>query len=153
MKRNIIRNLFPALVAALVVVSCQVDTVTESTVVTRLEKNVYEVGENVRFHFSGEADFVTIFTGVDNYNGGTMGGTIKGSRYIYRNRGRENGSPVLSFNCKKDGDNLEEYAEIKLLLSTDFDGDITMEGIKRATWLDISEKAKWPVEGTKKGVH
>ena len=77
MKRNIIRNLFPALVAALVVVSCQVDTVTESTVVTRLEKNVYEVGENVRFHFSGEADFVTIFTGVDNYNGGTMGGTIK----------------------------------------------------------------------------
>ena len=54
-----------------------------------------------------------------------MGGTIKGSRYIYRNRGRENGSPVLSFNCKKDGDNLEEYAEIKLLLSTDFDGDIT----------------------------
>ena len=57
MKRNIIRNLFPALVAALVVVSCQVDTVTESTVVTRLEKNVYEVGENVRFHFSGEADF------------------------------------------------------------------------------------------------
>ena len=32
MKRNIIRNLFPALVAALVVVSCQVDTVTESTV-------------------------------------------------------------------------------------------------------------------------
>lgn len=153
MKRNIIRNLFPALVAALVVVSCQVDTVTESTVVTRLEKNVYEVGENVRFHFSGEADFVTIFTGVDNYNGGTMGGTIKGSRYIYRNRGRENGSPVLSFNCKKDGDNLEEYAEIKLLLSTDFDGDITMEGIKRATWLDISEKAKWPVEGTKKGVN
>lgn len=153
MKRNIIRNLFPALIAALVVVSCQVDTVTESTVVTRLEKNVYEVGENVRFHFSGEADFVTIFTGVDNYNGGTMGGTIKGSRYIYRNRGRENGSPVLSFNCKKDGDNLEEYAEIKLLLSTDFDGDITMEGIKRATWLDISEKAKWPVEGTKKGVN
>ena len=54
MKRNIIRNLFPALVAALVVVSCQVDTVTESTVVTRLEKNVYEVGENVRFHFSGD---------------------------------------------------------------------------------------------------
>lgn len=38
MKRNIIRNLFPALVAALVVVSCQVDTVTESTVVTRLER-------------------------------------------------------------------------------------------------------------------
>lgn len=101
MKRNIIRNLFPALVTALVIVSCQVDSVTESTVVTRLEKNVYEVGENVRFHFSGEADFVTIFTGVDNYNGGTMGGTIKGSRYIYRNRGRENGSPVLSFNCKK----------------------------------------------------
>ena len=67
MKRNIIRNLFPALVTALVVVSCQVDSVTESTVVTRLEKNVYEVGENVRFHFSGEADFVTIFTGVDNY--------------------------------------------------------------------------------------
>lgn len=78
MKRNIIRNLFPALVTALVIVSCQVDSVTESTVVTRLEKNVYEVGENVRFHFSGEADFVTIFTGVDNYNGGTMGGTIKG---------------------------------------------------------------------------
>ena len=48
---------------------------------------------------------------------------------------------------------MEEYAEIKLLLSTDFDGDITMEGIKRATWLDISEKAKWPVEGTKKGVN
>ena len=116
MKRNIIRILFPALVAALVVVSCQVDTVTESAVVTTLEKNVYEVGENVRFHFSGEADFVTIFTGVDNYNGGTMGGTIKGSRYIYRNRGSENGSPILSFNCKKDGDNLEKYAEIKLLL-------------------------------------
>ena len=57
MKRNIIRNLFPALVAALVVVSCQVDTVTESTVVTRLEKNVYEVGENVRFHFSGAVSY------------------------------------------------------------------------------------------------
>lgn len=45
---------------------------------------------------------------------------------------------------------MEEYAEIKLLLSTDFDGDITMEGIKRATWLDISEKRNGLLRGLKR---
>ena len=40
MKRNIIRNLFPALVTALVIVSCQVDSVTESTVVTTSQEKL-----------------------------------------------------------------------------------------------------------------
>lgn len=135
------------------VASCQDDRVKEPTLVTTLEKNIYEVGENVRFNFSGDADFVTIFTGVDNYNAGTIEGNKKGSRYIYRERAKEPGQAILSFNCKKDGDNLEDYAEIKLLLSTDFKGDMTMEGIKAATWTDISDKAKWPVAATKKGTN
>lgn len=153
MKVNIFGFLAITLFSGSLLVSCQDESVDAPTLKATTDKNVYKVGENVRIHFSGDADFVTVYTGVDNYNGGTTGGSIKGSRYIYRNRAYENGKPVLSFNCRKDGDKLEEYANIRLMLSTDFDGDITMEGIRRAVWTDISDKAKWPVASTKKGTN
>lgn len=134
-------------------VSCQVDDVSEPTLTMMTEKTTYKVGEIVRFNFSGDADFVTFYSGVDNYNGGSVVGNIAASRYIYKDRASEPGQAILSFNCKKNAANPQDNAELKLFLSTNFTSDMTMDAIHEADWLDITDRAKWPTADTKQGTN
>lgn len=147
------RILYPllGLVASFSVISCQDDTVAEPTVNVTLEKYTYTVGEIVEFHFEGDADFVTIFTGVDNYTGN--GSNHKGSRYEYRERAHENGVSTLQFNCRKDGTapTADQNVDLHVMLSTDFSGELTIDEIHKATWTDITdgETMKMPTDPAK----
>ena len=132
-------------------VSCQVDDVADPTLHVMTEKATFKVGEIVRFNFSGDADFVTFYSGVDNYNGGSVVGNVAASRYIYKDRGSEPGQAILSFNCRKDAANPSENAELNLFLSTNFTSDMTMDAIHAANWIDITDRAKWPTASHKQG--
>lgn len=138
----------------LATVGCQNDEVEVPSLEVTTEKTTYKVGEPVEFRFSGYADFLTIFTGVDNYTAGSVEGTFKGSRYIYRERISEPGQCFLSFNCRKDNVNTLENATLSLLVSTDFNGDVKdMDAIRAAEWIDITDRAKWPDASTKSGTN
>lgn len=151
MKMNIVNKTLLLFLLAVLALSCQENDVDNPSFDVTVEKSVYKVGETVRFAFSGDADFVTFYSGVDNYNAGSVNGTIKGSRYSCRLRAKESGRSILSFNCKKDANGVEDYAELRLFLSTDFNGCLTMKDIHSANWNDITDLAKWPDASTASG--
>ena len=150
--KNVLKYTFLGLL--FMAAGCQNDDVESPSLEVTTEKTAYKVGEVVEFRFSGYADFLTIFTGVDNYTAGSVEGTFKGSRYIYRERTSEPGTCYLSFNCRKDNLNTLDNAELRLLVSTDFNGEVkNMDAIHAATWTDITDRAKWPVASTKSGTN
>lgn len=93
--KNILKYIFLGLL--FMTAGCQNDDVESPSLEVTTEKTTYKVGEVVESRFSGYADFLTIFTGVDNYTAGSVEGTFKGSRYIYRERTSEPGTmlPLL----------------------------------------------------------
>ncbi|HIW66476.1 MAG TPA: DUF5017 domain-containing protein [Candidatus Alistipes intestinipullorum] len=148
--KSVLKYIFGVILLS--ITGCQKDEVVMPTLEVTTDKTVYKVGEEVVFRFSGYADFLTIFTGVDNYTAGSVQGTFKGSRYIYRERVSEPGQSILSFNCRKDNVNTLNNAELRLLISADFNGDVnSMDAIHAATWTDITDRATWPDASTASG--
>ena len=87
----------------------------------------YQVGDTVDFSFSGNPDMITFYSGE------------AGTNYDFRERTTAEGTPQMQFTS---------YAQygtqtktLALLVSGDFTGDYTEEGISKATWTDITSEA------------
>lgn len=93
---------------------------------------VFKVGEPVTFRFEGNPDFITFYSGE------------AGNAYDYRNRDRiESAEVTFSFlEDTRAGDSNPVYAPV--FYSVDFDGDYSEEGVRRATWIDLSEHFTYP---------
>lgn len=143
-------NICAAVLLLPVLIGCQKNEIPDPTFTVVTDKTTYKAGEEVVFKLDGEADFVTFYSGLPFYTGVTEG-AIKGQRYEYRNRVSEPGSSVLAFNCKQNNANTLNNGEtLKLLISTDFSGSASnLEDIHKATWIDITDKAKWPTSASK----
>lgn len=94
--------------------------------VTTASKN-YNVGDTVRFNFTGNPDFIGIYSGEDGHN------------YDFRERTTIDGIPQLQFTS---------YAQfgtqtntLQLLVSNDFAGTYDATSIGQATWTDITSRA------------
>ena len=87
----------------------------------------YQVGDTVDFSFSGNPDMITFYSGEP------------GANYDFKERTSAEGIPQMQFTS---------YAQygtqtktLALLVSTDFTGEYTEEGISKATWTDITSEA------------
>ncbi len=109
------------------------------------EKTTYVVVEEVKFYFTGDANFVSFYPGVGFYTNALYGqtSTTYAYRYIYRNRTSvENGRPVLAFNNKRSNAAAKE-GSLKFLCSMDYNGGGTIDDVNAATWIDLSDKVNW----------
>jgi hypothetical protein len=92
-----------------------------------LPATTYKVGDTLRFAFSGRADNVVFYSGEPGFN------------YQFRDRSSAEGIPQLDFTSYLQ--NKGQLNTLKLLLSTDFNGNYDSAGIQQATWSDLTDKA------------
>ncbi|MDR2282509.1 MAG: DUF5017 domain-containing protein [Sphingobacterium sp.] len=92
-----------------------------------VDKNMYKLGDTVRFDLRGEPDYLLFYSGE------------KGARYEFRDRViTEKGNPLLSFTSLKTG---ATAAKIQVLVSTDFNGIYDKNAVSAAQWDDLSPLA------------
>lgn len=127
------RNFVYLILSALVIfTSCKTDIPLSSGLDefdVSTEKSVYKLGEEVTFDFKGNADMITFYSGEIFHD------------YDFR-EGRviqlENAS--LSFTTSKPAVWRSQDNQLKLMLSTDFNGDYSdFSNIEAATWTDITD--------------
>lgn len=89
----------------------------------------YDVGDTVKFIFSGQANYITFYSGVG------------GSAYEYRNRTEvEGGKPQFRFSTQYGGGGTQ-INPVKVLVTTELAG-YTKEGVTATQWIDITDRAK-----------
>ena len=88
----------------------------------------YKVGDTVHFSFTGNPDFISFYSGEDGFD------------YANRERTLAEGKPQLQFTS---------YAQygvqvntLQLMVSTDFTGTYDPASIAKATWTDVTSRAK-----------
>lgn len=91
-----------------------------------VQKNTYNLGDTVRFLFTGEPDYLVFYSGET------------GRKYELKDRQPEIGNPVMNFTSLKTGNS---SAKIDLFVLTDFNGDYTKESVQNATKQSLSNLA------------
>ncbi|MBU2906616.1 DUF5017 domain-containing protein [Arenibacter algicola] len=123
--------------------ACQDDSVEIPTLDVSIEKTNYVEGELAQFQLTGNADFVTFYSGE------------VGSRYEFSERSSEKGTPILSF--KSAVANGSQESSLQLLISQDLamvgtrDSAVVAQGITSATWSNITDRADWATNSSNKG--
>lgn len=114
---------------ALTLVSCSNEIEVETPVFEiTTASNTYKAGETVIFNIEGYADYITFYSGEI------------GANYDYRERTQiEGAKPKLAFvSTVKYG---KPADSLRLLISGNFNGTVTKEGIYKAKWIDITDRA------------
>lgn len=95
----------------------------------QVDKTTFNVGDSVKFLFSGTPENVVFWSGAN------------GSNYDYKSRTViEGNSIILNFNSfSQYGD--PDQSSLKLLISKDFSGIYDSTNVVKATWTDITNKA------------
>lgn len=91
-----------------------------------VEKNTFKLGEDVVFHFRGHPDVITMYTG-------DIGNDVQFTDGRYMN------SSIKAHFDMQMLDGLQED-QVDILLSLDFDGDYSIEGVNRATWQSVADR-------------
>ncbi|RZK39305.1 MAG: DUF5017 domain-containing protein [Pedobacter sp.] len=104
--------------------SCKRDEISLPEFSVRTDQNTYKAGEEVLFHFTGDADNIVFWSGE------------KGNQYANRQRDAEKGTPYVRFitgaGIGAQNDNLS------VLVSKNFNGNYDAAGIAAATWTNIT---------------
>lgn len=97
----------------------------------KTESNTVNVKDSVRFYFTGNADNIIFYSGE------------KGRNYEFRDRITAAGVPILSFESV-----VQHYKEhsLSVYASTDFKTPYNEEQIKKASWIDITDRATLATE-------
>lgn len=96
-----------------------------------MDKTEYKVDETAQFYFSGKADMVTFYSGEG------------GANYDFRERTTAEGTPQLQFSTLlENAGTVPEVNTLRLMASTNFSGSFDSASIRRATWTDITSRAK-----------
>ncbi|MFY0255185.1 DUF5017 domain-containing protein [Chitinophaga sp. 30R24] len=95
-------------------------------------QNNYTPDDTIRFNLSGNADYVTFYSG------------LPGNRYKYSNRTSASGTPILLFTSARA--NGTQPNSLKIMVSSDFNGlgtdtATTLANISAANWKDFTDKA------------
>lgn len=130
---KIFKKILPAaLCAAMISVSCQRDEVVLPQMDVKPDKAVYKVNDSVRFQFTGDADMITFYSGE------------KGKEYKHRERVELEGGD-LRVNIESQVLYGIQNDNLRLFVSTDFNGKYTKEDVESAAWTDISNRLTWCV--------
>lgn len=129
---KITKIVFAVAIFSSMMVSCVRDEVIVPTVNVTTSQEIYNVNEEVRFNFNGSADMITFYSGE------------KGKEYKHRNRVELEGGD-LRVNMETQVLYGVQPNNLKLLVSTNFNGKYTKQDVEAATWTDISERLTWCV--------
>ena len=102
-----------------------------------LEAETFKVGEPVRFHFSGNPDFIIFYSGE------------KGNDYAYKDTDRITDSEMtFSFSTTTTAGTAgnPNPSHVPVCYSTDFSGEYTEEAVRAATWIDITDRFTMPTD-------
>ncbi len=100
--------------------------ITEPSLQVTIDKQTYKVGDTVRFHFDGNADFISFYSGE------------KKADYAFHNKERiYEANNILSFKSAKYSGINTECCQLKY--SIDFNGQYDRESIRNATWINITD--------------
>lgn len=111
--------------------SCMEDEAPGVGLNVALDKQVYQVGEPVTFKLNGNPDNIVFYSGEIGHN------------YAYKDRYRADGDLLINFNSwVRFGD---IYHNLKILVSSDFNGIYDKESVEAATWVDLSDKFRFSV--------
>lgn len=90
------------------------------------EKTSYKVGEQVDFNFTGDVDIISLYSGTIGNDYDYTEGRILTSKF------------KINFETQTiDGTQADQIA---ILLSKDFTKDYSINGVNKATWIDVSSK-------------
>ncbi|MBK0384162.1 DUF5017 domain-containing protein [Pedobacter sp. SD-b] len=110
-----------------VITACNKKEVTQLSFDVSSDKTKIKVGDTLTYSFSGNANFVTYYSGE------------AGSNYANKERITADGTPTLEFTSYKQYGTQENT--LNLLASTNFGGVYTDSAIRVATWTDITNSA------------
>ena len=102
-----------------------------------LDTETFKVGEPVRFHFTGNPDFIIFYSGE------------KGNDYAYKDTDRITDSEMtFSFSTTTTAGTpgIPNPSHIPVCYSTDFSGEYTEEAVRAATWIDITDRFTMPTD-------
>lgn len=120
------RYLFPGLCTLLLLSSCLGEDKPVCTTVITTDKDSYAAGEEITFHLEGHSDQIVFFSG-------ESGHVYDNSSYHY-----DDNALLVSFVSYQDGAT-PVHNNCQFLVSYDFDGNYTPEGVAAATWNDCSD--------------
>lgn len=128
--KNLIYSL--ALISALLLSACNKDEVTTPDFSVEVNKKEVKVNDSITFTFSGTPDVITFYSGEKN------------REYQYKDRikllgGKKELTIKSQVTYGRQTDNL------RLMVSSNFDGNYTVESLKAATWTDITSRFTWSV--------
>ncbi len=114
------------------------DTVKSPSFNVTTEKATYNLGDTVKFKFTGETDYLSVYTGEI------------GSRYIYKDRTRAEGKVTVAANANlRNGNGLKT---LSLFLITEINPLRDSASVVDANWIDISDRVNIPVISTNVGL-
>jgi len=121
------KNILIACLAALSFTACKKIKVEAPSFDVTTAKTTYKVGDTVLFNFIGNPDLITVYQGVP------------GADYTNRTRTTADGTP--NFNFTSYIQNAGEANTLRVMISTNFNGNYDAAGIAAATWTDITSSA------------
>lgn len=110
--------------------ACQKNDPVEPSFDVKTDKLEYSVADSVRFSISGYADVVSFYSGE------------AGKEYRYKDR-TESTDSKMKLNINTQVVFASQKNNLSLLYSTDFNNVYSVEGIKAATWTDITNRFTW----------
>lgn len=123
---------------ALLAVACEDNKeVTPPTFDAKVDKAVVRVGERAVFNFEGDADIISFYSGEE------------GSDYDYKSTNRVLPAEMyMSFTIKTSSGTAgyPNPARLPIYYSTDFSGNYTIEDVKAATWVEITDLFEMPTD-------
>lgn len=127
------------------IISCSKVKITTPNFDVNTAKTTYTTAETVVFNFSGDPDYITFYSGEVHKN------------YTYANiTQRTADSNIVTFSTVTTAPSTTATTatqpvsvnNVSILASTDFSGTMDSASIKKATWTDISGKAKFAATAT-----
>lgn len=101
------------------------------------DKVTYKLGDTVRFNFTGDSDYLSMYTGET------------GSKYLYKDRTRAEGKVTVTVSANLRNDNAAKT--LSLFLLTDLNPLRDSASVVDAKWIDISNRLNIPTASTNVG--
>ena len=133
------KKLFLIAAVALCLGACTKEDVVKSpSFDVTTDKVSYNLGDTVRFKFTGDTDYLSVYTGE------------VGSRYVFRDRTRAEGKVTVTANANlRNGNGLKT---LSLFLITELNPLRDSASVVDANWIDISDRVNIPVVSTGVGL-
>ena len=116
---------------ALAAVSCMKDIAPDANLGVKLSEGRYKVGEPVTFQFEGDPDNIVFYSGENGH--------------MYENRHRTEGDCdiFVDFKTYVRSNVANVYDNLRILVSTDFNGVYDQAGVEAATWTDLTDQFRF----------